>query len=82
MTLRKIGDVLLLTAAVGSLTGCRSGDTGNSEVKVQPVSQADLDKQIKAVEDNPNLPASQKAAIIGRIRSQSAGGNQGRPGAK
>ena len=73
----RLGSLVLVFAASLMLWGCGNKDTGQSDVKIDAAKvQQDLDAQIKAVESNPNIPAGQKQAIIGRIKNQ--GGAAGR----
>ena len=68
---------LLLASAIAMclFAGCKSKDTGQTDVKIDAAKSAqDQEAQIKEVQNNPNIPANQKQAIIGRIRGNQATG--------
>ena len=67
--------LLVAAFAICLAAGCKSKDTGQTDVKLDPAKVVqDQEAQIKEVQNNPNIPANQKQAIIGRIRGNQATG--------
>lgn len=60
---------ILASVSLFVLTGC--GSSGSTPAPA-PISAADAEKQIKAVQDNPNIPASAKQGIIDNIKKGQA----------
>ncbi|CAN5431392.1 hypothetical protein BH11ARM2_BH11ARM2_08970 [soil metagenome] len=62
--------LVLVVAAAGFLAGCSGG---NDVSPAKPANEV-ADAQIKAIEDNPNMPADQKEAALARLRTQKQAG--------
>lgn len=67
--------LLLALVVVSLVSGCDAGKDQGTVVKYDPKqTPAPVDqKQIDAIKNNPNIPESQKQAILGRM-----GGAQGK----
>lgn len=60
---------LVIVVAVGSLVsrGCGSGD---DHMVTRPVTQADVQKRITQIENDPHMPQFAKDAAIGQLKSR------------
>lgn len=63
--------VVLLVVAMG-IFGC-SGADGVGNANEKPPSQADIDKQIKEIDANPNIPPQAKAIQKGMLQKGGTG---------
>ena len=82
-TFLAVGLVAAFTVS-GLTAGCTQGgkDTGTVVAAPQQQSTADIERQIKEVEANPNMPAAQKQMVMGRLRGQLAEAQQRESAAK
>jgi len=66
---------LVALSALGTLTllpGCSNEESGH--MITQPMSTQDVEKRIKAIQDDPHMPQAAKSAQIGQLRAAQGGG--------
>lgn len=72
-----VGLVAAITVS-GLTAGCTQGRKDTGTVVAAPPQQntADIERQMREVEANPNMPAAQKQMVMGRLRGQLAEAQQ------
>jgi hypothetical protein len=66
MNLRNIGKVIVLAVSLAVVAGCG----GDRQLPSGRGPTGSIDDQIKAVQNNPNMPPQQKAMVIGQLQLQ------------
>jgi len=74
MNLKNIARVIVAVVSLAVVAGC-----GDRQLPNPPAPTGSIDAQIKAVQNNPNLGAPQKAQIIGQLQMQQARAKSGTP---
>ncbi|BDI33700.1 hypothetical protein CCAX7_57510 [Capsulimonas corticalis] len=68
-----------LGAPAFALAGCASqADTSGSKAPT-PMPNSEIEKQIAETQNNPNMPAQEKAMVISNLKSMENGSQGGRP---
>lgn len=62
---------LLALAVIASVSGCNSGDTSGPRT-VEPMTKADINKQLDALKNNDKIPAGVKQQAMQKLQDQLA----------
>jgi hypothetical protein len=82
--LRALAAAGVIAAAAG-VTGCSNQIDTSGSKPPQVVTQADYERRIQIIQNNPKMPPNVKGMLIGQIKSQMNGGaaaSAGAPGPK